>query len=81
MSHKATEQALASLLPMLEEIPDLLLRLADSLLAQSRSSGGTLKPEAEIARPYACAEIACARCVPFMTLLMECLCSDMGTGN
>lgn len=63
MSHKATEQALASLLPTLaEDLPNELVRHAASLLAQSRSFGGSLKPEAEIARVYVCAELACKRC-------------------
>ncbi|WEW56877.1 hypothetical protein PRK78_002332 [Emydomyces testavorans] len=62
MSLKATEPALASLLPTLAEcLPDELVKLAACLLAQSRSHGGSLKPDEEIARPYACAEIACKR--------------------
>ncbi|KAM5474970.1 hypothetical protein MauCBS54593_001441 [Microsporum audouinii] len=62
MSHRSIEQALAGLLPALaEELPRELLHLASSLLTQSRSCGATLKPEMEIARPYACAEIACKR--------------------
>ncbi|EAS28499.2 origin recognition complex subunit 6 [Coccidioides immitis RS] len=62
MSRKASEQALANLLPTLaESLPEELVELAAYLLAQSRSYGGSLKPEEEIARPYACAEIACKR--------------------
>ncbi|KAI1934789.1 hypothetical protein LOZ66_005645 [Ophidiomyces ophidiicola] len=62
MSLKATEQALANLLPALAEaLPDELVKLAAYLLVQSRSHGGSLKPEEEIARPYACAEIAYKR--------------------
>ncbi|OAL69941.1 hypothetical protein A7D00_5980 [Trichophyton violaceum] len=60
MSLRPIEQALANLLPALaEDPPRELLNLASSLLTQSRSCGATLKPEMEIARPYACAEIAC----------------------
>ncbi|EGE08009.1 hypothetical protein TEQG_06996 [Trichophyton equinum CBS 127.97] len=62
MSLRPIEQALASLLPALaEDLPRELLNLASSLLTQTRSCGATLKPEMEIARPYACAEIACKR--------------------
>lgn len=62
MSLRPIEQALASLLPALaEDLPRELLNLASSLLTQTRSCGATLKPEMEIARPYACAEIACRR--------------------
>ncbi|EFQ97016.1 hypothetical protein MGYG_00059 [Nannizzia gypsea CBS 118893] len=60
--HRSIEQALASLLPAhAEDLPRELLNLAASLLTQTRSCGATLKPEMEIARPYACAEIACKR--------------------
>ncbi|KAK2873897.1 hypothetical protein FQN49_002008 [Arthroderma sp. PD_2] len=62
MSHRSIEQALAGLLPALaEELPRELVNLASSLLTQSRSCGASLKPEMEIARPHACAEIACKR--------------------
>ena len=57
-----TTQALASLLPTLNGIlPAELVQLSASLLAQSLSRASNLKPEEEIARPYACAEIACQR--------------------
>ncbi|KAK2746971.1 hypothetical protein FQN57_002543 [Myotisia sp. PD_48] len=69
MSHRSIEQALVTLLPALaEELPQELIQLASSLLAQSRSSGTSLKPEMEIARPYACAEIACKRLAKLLNL-------------
>ncbi|THC98673.1 hypothetical protein EYZ11_001876 [Aspergillus tanneri] len=56
------EQALGTLLPThVNDLPPELLSLALSLVAQSRSFSSSLKPEEEIARPYACAEIACRR--------------------
>ncbi|EED13145.1 conserved hypothetical protein [Talaromyces stipitatus ATCC 10500] len=59
---RPVERALATLLPTHEnEMPSELLRLAQSLFAQSRSYSSSLKPEEEIARPHACAEIACRR--------------------
>ncbi|KAK2736458.1 hypothetical protein FQN55_001634 [Onygenales sp. PD_40] len=62
MSNKSLEQALANLLPThAEALPPELIQHAASLLAQSRSYGSSLKPDEEIARPYACAEIACRR--------------------
>jgi origin recognition complex subunit 6 len=65
MNHRPVEQALSTLLPThANELPPELLSLAQSLVAQSRSYSTTLKPEEEIARPYACAEIACKRYGP-----------------
>jgi origin recognition complex subunit 6 len=62
MNNRPVEQALATLLPThASEIPPELLSLAQSLVAQSRSYATSLKPEEEIARPFACAEIACRR--------------------
>lgn len=62
MSHKSIEQSLANLLPgVADELPRELISLASFLVTQSRTYGTTLKPEMEIARPYACAEIACKR--------------------
>lgn len=62
MSYKSIEQALATLLPThADDLPDELVKLSAQLLAQSRSHASTLKPEEEIARPYACAENACKR--------------------
>lgn len=62
MNNRPVEQALATLLPThADDLPPQLLSLAVSLVAQSRSYSTSLKPEEEIARPYACAEIACKR--------------------
>ncbi|QKX58122.1 uncharacterized protein TRUGW13939_05243 [Talaromyces rugulosus] len=62
MNNRPVEQVLATLLPThANEIPPELLSLAQSLIAQSRSYTSSLKPEEEIARPFACAEIACRR--------------------
>ncbi|RAH50314.1 uncharacterized protein BO95DRAFT_470501 [Aspergillus brunneoviolaceus CBS 621.78] len=62
MNNRPVEQALATLLPThAQDLPPDLLSLAVSLIAQSRSLSSSLKPEEEIARPYACAEIACRR--------------------
>ncbi|PYH83647.1 hypothetical protein BO82DRAFT_331516 [Aspergillus uvarum CBS 121591] len=62
MNNRPVEQALATLLPThAQDLPPDLLSLAVSLVAQSRSLSSSLKPEEEIARPYACAEIACRR--------------------
>ncbi|KAI9751278.1 MAG: hypothetical protein M4579_006131 [Chaenotheca gracillima] len=60
--NRSIEQTLASLIPTFNgPIPPELLELATSLLAQSRSRASNLKSEEEIARPYACAQIACER--------------------
>ncbi|KAF5022371.1 hypothetical protein F66182_5572 [Fusarium sp. NRRL 66182] len=56
------EQALLSLMPTYgSDLPPILVELAGSLLAQSRHRASTLKAEEEIARLYACANIACDR--------------------
>ncbi|KAJ4261501.1 hypothetical protein NW762_006926 [Fusarium torreyae] len=56
------EQALLSLMPTFgSDLPPSLVELAGSLLAQSRHRASTLKTEEEIARLYACANIACDR--------------------
>lgn len=56
------ELALISLMPSYgTDIPPSLVQLASSLLAQSRNQSSTLKAEEEIARMYACANIACDR--------------------
>ena len=58
------EQALLSLMPSHgSELPPSLVELAKSLLAQSRHRASTLKAEEEVARQYACANIACDRLV------------------
>ncbi|KAG2416745.1 hypothetical protein HFD88_007961 [Aspergillus terreus] len=62
MNNRPVEQALATLLPThANDLPPDLVSLSLSLVAQSRSFSASLKPEEEIARPYACAEIACKR--------------------
>ncbi|WZH39423.1 origin recognition complex subunit 6 [Fusarium acuminatum] len=56
------EQALLSLMPTYgSDLPPQLVELAGSLLAQSRHRASTLKTEEEIARLFACANIACDR--------------------
>jgi origin recognition complex subunit 6 len=64
MNNRPVEQALGTLVPThASDLPQELLGLALNLVAQSRAFSASLKPEEEIARPYACAEIACKRCV------------------
>lgn len=64
MNNRPVEQALGILVPThAADLPQELLSLSLSLVAQSRSLSSSLKPEEEIARPYACAEIACRRYV------------------
>ncbi|KAI2642367.1 hypothetical protein GGS21DRAFT_302401 [Xylaria nigripes] len=59
---RTLEPTLYSLLPSYSTaLPQPLLDLASSLLAQSRHSAGALKVDEEVARPYACAHIACER--------------------
>ena len=59
---RAVERDLFSLLPTYsEELPPPLVELASSLLAQSRHRASTLKQEEEVARAYACCQIACER--------------------
>ncbi|KAL3433509.1 origin recognition complex, subunit 6 [Aspergillus tetrazonus] len=62
MNNRPVDQALATLLPThAQDIPRELRSLALSFLAQSRSSSSSLKPDEEVARPFACAELACKR--------------------
>ncbi|KAH9865882.1 hypothetical protein J1614_009469 [Plenodomus biglobosus] len=62
MSKAGVEQALTGLIPTLNgPLPPELLELALSLLTRSRSVASSLKSDEEIARPYACAQIACER--------------------
>ncbi|EAW06725.1 uncharacterized protein ACLA_084200 [Aspergillus clavatus NRRL 1] len=62
MNNRPVEQALSTLVPThANDLPPELVSLALSLVAQSRSFATSLRPEEEIARPYACAEIACRR--------------------
>lgn len=61
---RTLETTLLSLLPTYPEassLPPPLVELASSLLAQSRHNASTLKAEEEVARVYACANIACER--------------------
>lgn len=53
--------ALSSLLPSITQPPPRLISLSESLLALSRQRANHLKPDEEIARAYACCEIACDR--------------------
>ncbi|KAI9787207.1 MAG: hypothetical protein M1839_003442 [Geoglossum umbratile] len=59
---KALELALTGLIPTLDgPLPQELLELASSLLAQSRTKVSSLKAEEETARAYTCANLACER--------------------
>ncbi|KAF2145690.1 uncharacterized protein K452DRAFT_315880 [Aplosporella prunicola CBS 121167] len=59
---KAVEQALTGLIPSWNSsLPSELVDSAVSLLAQSRNKASSLKPDEEIARTYACANLACER--------------------
>ncbi|KAI8936176.1 hypothetical protein NX059_006609 [Plenodomus lindquistii] len=60
MSKASVEQALTGLIPTLNgPLPPELLDLALSLLTRSRTVASSLKSDEEIARPYACAQLAC----------------------
>ncbi|RDW79037.1 uncharacterized protein DSM5745_05889 [Aspergillus mulundensis] len=62
MNNRPVDQALATLLPThAQDLPQELRSLALSFVAQSRSSSSSLRPDEEIARPFACAELACRR--------------------
>jgi origin recognition complex subunit 6 len=61
MSTTGISKALVTLLPSLQTYPPTLLSSCESLLALSRQRARHLKPEEEIARAHACAEIACER--------------------
>ncbi|MCJ1275864.1 hypothetical protein MMC21_003668 [Puttea exsequens] len=59
---RSISKDLDGLLPGLTgSLPPELVELAISLLAQSRSKASTLKAEEEIARSYACSNLACER--------------------
>lgn len=59
---KAIREALSGLIPAFSgELPAELVELATSLVVQSRSKASSLKKDEEIARPYACANLACER--------------------
>ncbi|KAI5203841.1 hypothetical protein E4T39_03913 [Aureobasidium subglaciale] len=55
------QQALITLVPTLNTLPQELIDLSTSLLAQSRNKASSLKQEEEIGRTYACAHIAVER--------------------
>ncbi|CZS92814.1 uncharacterized protein RAG0_03314 [Rhynchosporium agropyri] len=56
------QQAIANLIPRHSgALPSELVELAGSLLAQSRNKCSNLKSEEEVARIYACANLACER--------------------
>ena len=77
MNNRPVEQALNILLPThANDLPPELVSLASSLVAQSRSFSTSLKPEEEIARPHACAEIACKRCVQITVTRLSCMLSE-----
>lgn len=62
---RQVEQALFSLMPSYgSDLPPSLVELAASLHAQSKLKASTLKTDEEIARLYACANLACDRYVP-----------------
>ena len=61
MPSPAISKSLSALLPSLPTPPPRLLNTAESLLALSRQRAAHLKPEEEIARAFACCEIACDR--------------------
>lgn len=59
--NKPIEQALENLLPRYSDVlPPQLIELASSLVVQSRSKC-SLKADEEVARIYACANLACER--------------------
>ena len=59
---RSIAQTIHGLIPALSgPLPPELLELSSSLLAQSRSKASSLKADEEIARSYACANIACER--------------------
>jgi origin recognition complex subunit 6 len=62
MNRGSIEQALTGLMPTLNgPLPPELMDLALSFLARSRNVAQSLKQDEEIARPYACAQLACER--------------------
>ncbi|KAI9672039.1 MAG: hypothetical protein M1829_004583 [Trizodia sp. TS-e1964] len=67
--NKSIEQALNGMIPAHNgPLPPDLVELATSLLAQSRTAAGNLKADEEIARSYACANIACERLKQILNL-------------
>ena len=60
-STNPAHRALTSLLPTSFQVPHKLLSAASTLLSLSQQRAANLKPDEEIARPHACAELACKR--------------------
>ncbi|KAK8009503.1 origin recognition complex subunit 6 [Apiospora marii] len=58
---EATLLSLVPTYPSAASLPRPLVDLASSLLTQSRHNASTLKAEEEVAREYACANLACER--------------------
>lgn len=64
---KSAAHVLNSLVPGLNEpFPAELVELARALLVESRGKASSLKADEEIARSYACSNLACERCVAFV---------------
>jgi origin recognition complex subunit 6 len=61
MSRATVEQVLGLILTIDGPLPRELVELALSLLARSHSVAHSLKPDEEIGRPYACAQLTCER--------------------
>lgn len=55
------QRTLNLIVPTATTLPPSLIDLATNLLAQSRAKAPSLKPDEEIARPFACCHIACER--------------------
>lgn len=55
------QRTLNLIVPTATTLPPTLIDLATNLLAQSRAKAPSLKPDEEIARPFACCHIACER--------------------
>ncbi len=72
---RSMAQTLMGLIPTLTgPLPSELLELAVSLLAQSRTKASSLKADEEIARSYACANLACERCEA--SPVTDCICAS-----
>jgi origin recognition complex subunit 6 len=74
MSRASIEQALTGLIPTLNgPLPPELIELALSLLTRSQTVATSMKPDEQIARPYACAQLACERyCCIFRAHVLQC---------
>lgn len=72
------ETSLITLVPTLNSLPDELVDLATSLLAQSRAKAANLRPEEEIGRTFVVCHLACERWVilcltAFVCVFKSCL--------